>query len=91
MDIEKNVELSRDSLRLIAGERLQLGLCRAFLYEVFSHLGPMDPLRARCDLLLENTTTSSLHEKLGIPNAESGVDWDQYLTPDEIERIKLGQ
>lgn len=89
MDTDKSVESSRDSLRLIAGERILLGLCRAFLYELLSQLEPTDPLRAKCSLLLQNTATSSLHEKLGIPNTESGVDWDQYLTPDEIERIKL--
>jgi hypothetical protein len=31
-----------------------------------------------------------LNEKLQIPDAESGVDWDRFLTPLEIESIKLG-
>jgi hypothetical protein len=91
METENSFELSRDSLRLIAGERMLLGLCRAFLYEVLSHLDSTDPLHAKCSLLLEGTATSRLHEKLQIPNAESGVDWDRFLTPLEIESIKLGK
>jgi uncharacterized protein with NRDE domain len=90
METAKNLELSRDSLRLIAGERIQLGLCRAFLYEILSHLDSTDPLHARCTRLLECSATSNLHEKLQIPDAESGVDWDRFLTPLEIESIKLG-
>lgn len=91
METEKNLELSRDTVRLVAGERMLLGLCRAFLYEVLSRLDPTDPLHTKCKALLESTTTSSLQEKLQIPDAESGVDWDKFLTPKEIERIKLGQ
>lgn len=90
METKKSIELSRDALRLIAGERLLLGLCRGFLYEVSSQLEPLDPLHSKCKLLLQCTATSSLHEKLQIPDTESGVDWDKFLTPLEIEQIKLG-
>jgi len=90
METAKKLELSRDSLRLIAGERIQLGLCRAFLYEILSHLDSTAPLHARCTRLLECSASSNLHEKLQIPDAESGVDWDRFLTPLEIESIKLG-
>lgn len=90
METAKNIELSRDSLRLIAGERMLLGLCRGFLYEILSHLDPTDPLHEKCTRLLECSATSNVFEKLQIRDSESGVDWEILLTPLEIESIKLG-
>ena len=90
MDSTNNVELSQDSVRLTAGERLLLAMCRGFLYEVLAELDPNHPLHSKCQSLLDITATSRLQDLLQIPESESGIDWDIYLTPTEIERIKLG-
>lgn len=87
---QDRVELSQDSVRLIAGERLLLAMCRGFLYEVLAELDSSHPLHTKCQSLLEATATSRLQDLLQIPESESGIDWDRYLTPTEIERIKLG-
>lgn len=89
MESTNNVELSSDEVRLVAGERLLLAICRGFLYEVHAELDPNHPLHSKCKSLLEATATSRLQELLQIPESESGVDWDRYLTPMEVERIKL--
>lgn len=90
MESKINIELSQDSVRLIAGERLLLAMCRGLLYEVLAELDPNHPLHSKGKSLLEATATSRLHDLLQIPESESGIDWDRYLTPKEIERIKLG-
>lgn len=90
MESKINIELSHDSVRLIAGERLLLAMCRGLLYEVLAELDPNHPLHSKCNSLLEATATSRLQDLLQIPESESGIDWDRYLTPKEIERIKLG-
>ncbi len=90
MESKNNIELSHDSVRLIAGERLLLAMCRGFLYDVLAELYPNHPLHSKCKSLLDITATSHLQDLLQIPESEFGIDWDRYLTPNEIERIKLG-
>ena len=90
MESTNKVDLSSDEVRLIAGERLLLAMCRGFLYEVLAELDPNHPLHSICKSLLEATATSRLQDLLQIPDSEFGIDWDRYLTPTEIERIKLG-
>ncbi len=90
MESKNNIELSHDSVRLIAGERLLLAMCRGFLYDVLADLDLNHPFHYKCKSLLEATATSHLHDLLQIPESEFGIDWDRYLTPNEIERIKLG-
>ena len=77
---KKDDPLERDHLRKYAAVLLALGMARGALYEFVDN----DTVRR----VLELTSTARIAEILGCSEGELALDWHEYLTRVEADRLK---
>jgi hypothetical protein len=69
-------------LRKYAAISLALGMARGALYSAL--FGDLDGAKK----ILDATALSKLAQAIGCSEGELAIDWNDHLTPTEVERIK---
>ena len=76
--------LQKDLLRKYAALALALGMTRGTIHSVLNSDAKHEELTHMLDL----TDVSTIADKLGFKEGEMALDWNDYLTGEEIAHIK---